>query len=89
MKTAVLVTLCLVMLPAAVLAFATSQPAPRPNVRAAVRRAVRQDIAYMKRMGYVHISCAAQARDSGIMCSANDPRRADVTIYVLGTVDIP
>ena len=79
--------LCLVVIPAAVFTYATSQPPPHVSRATATQRATREAIAYLRRHGYRHISCSRQGQDGALTCQADDPARPNTTYYVLVNSD--
>jgi hypothetical protein len=85
MRTAALVALCLVVIPAGVFVYATSQPARHVGGAAAIQ----QEIADLSRQGVRHITCTRQGQTAAYMCQGVNPSRPGTTYYVLGTADTP
>jgi hypothetical protein len=81
-RTAALVFFCLVVIPACVLAFAASQPRPRPYVPSAAKR----QAAVLRADGWIDVRCTAQG-DGALMCSGGKPGHSSSTYYLLFTTD--
>jgi hypothetical protein len=78
-RAAALVVLCLVVIPAGVFAFATTQPAPQVSHASAIR----QETAELKRLGYRYISCIRQGQSGAFLCQGRRPSQPGTTYYVL------
>ncbi len=82
MRIAALVFFCLVVIPACVLAFATSQPRPPVYVASAAK----QEAVVLQAQGWIDVRCTAQG-DGAFSCSYQKPGHPNTAYYMLGATD--